>query len=124
MIELLTEGLLHPKIMLISRLVEFYRSQLESPKFCIRFLVRQVAYDLRTKLGRTLHRVASELNVNVEQLNGNLVKSKMKYAAVPVDESWRSPLALELMKIRNGDADIAGFTNDEVETMLSFVCCA
>ena len=44
-----------------------------------------------------------------------LVKSKMKYAAVP--------LAIELMKIRNGEADIAGFTNEDVENMLSLVCC-
>ena len=27
---------LHPKIMLISRMIGFYKSQLESPKFCIR----------------------------------------------------------------------------------------
>ena len=29
-----------PKVMLISRLVRFYRAQIDSPKFHVRFLVR------------------------------------------------------------------------------------
>ena len=45
---------LHPKIMLISRMIGFYKSQLESPKFCIRYLANIAADDLTTALGRTL----------------------------------------------------------------------
>ena len=122
LIEPLSDGLLHPKVMLISRLVEFYRSQLESPKFCIRFLMRLTASDLRTKLGRTLCKVATELNVEVDQLDGKLVKNALQYSTSPDCEAWRIPIAVELLDLRSGRADVIGFSKEEIDDMLRCVC--
>ena len=96
-----SEHLLHSMVMIKSRLVEFYKSQLNSQKFCIRFLLRLAADDLRTVLGRSLNRIAAELKLDVEEMNGKHVKSKLKYKALPDDEKWRVPLGLELMAVRD-----------------------
>ena len=47
-------GHLHLKTMLMARLVNFYKSSLNSPKFTVRFLARLAEKDFRTTLGQTL----------------------------------------------------------------------
>ena len=53
MIEPLSQSL-HPKVMLLSRLVGFYKAQSKSPKMSIRFLIGISENDQRTNLGKTL----------------------------------------------------------------------
>ena len=122
LIEPFSNGLLHPMVMIKSRFVDFYKSQLNSPKFCIRFLMRLAADDLRTVLGRTLNRIAADVNVNVDDLNGKIVKMKMKYEQLPDGETWRVPLGLQLMAVRDGRDFVPGFTDDDILTMLSYTC--
>ena len=109
-------------VMIKSRLVEFYRSQLDSPKFCIRFLMRLAVDDLRTVLGQSLSRIAAELKVKVKEINGKLVKSKLKYRVLPDGENWRVPLGLELMAVQDDRNSLPGFTDVEIETILRYVC--
>ena len=45
MIEPLSDCI-HPKIMLLSRMVAFYKMQLDSPKFCIRYLIKLAEKDI------------------------------------------------------------------------------
>ena len=59
-------GQTHPKVMLATRLVRFYRNQLISPKFKMRFLIRLATDDKRTVLGRTLANISEECNCSVE----------------------------------------------------------
>ena len=73
---------LHPKVIMISRLVGFYQSQLSSPKFCIRYLIKLAESDLRTSLGRTLHYATDELTPS-------LVKRKLQYMEIPENKKWR-----------------------------------
>ena len=43
---------------------------------------------------------------------------------VPQEELWRVPLGRELIGIKNGNCTIPGFSDDEVEHLLQFVCAS
>ena len=95
---------LHPKVMLISRLVGFYRAQLESPKFSIRYLMKLAETDLRTSIGRTLNYVAVHSGISYdeyEKLTPALVKRKITYEEQPADQVWRNSFAHEIKMIKN-----------------------
>jgi hypothetical protein len=116
-------GCLHPKIMLASRFTSFYKSLVNCPKFCVRYLARLAETDMRTVMGRTLHHLMQQCTVNqLENLNPGLVKKSMKYSAIPEAEDWRVPLALELKDIRDGKCTLSEFSNSEVEELLAYAC--
>ena len=112
----------HPKVMLATRLVRFYRAQLDSPKFRVRFLVRLAENDMRTVLGRSLDSIAKECNHDVETLTPYLVKSKLRYAAVPIGQEWKLPLVTELYSLKCNEKSLPGFTYDEIDAMLQYIC--
>ena len=112
----------HPKVMLTSQLVSFYKAQLSSPKFRMRFLEHLAVNDKRTVLGSNLERIAGECGCGIEQLTSKVVKSRLRYVNVPNDQEWRVHLASELYDIRNESRTIPGFSSDEIECMLQYVC--
>ena len=127
MIEPLSECL-HLKTMISSRYATFHRSLVQSKKLPVRFLARLTEKDNRTVLGRTLSRLMQFCEVNdddMSRLNSSLIKKKMTYKDVPIDDDWRVNLGKELMKVRNGQVvDLPGFSTEECEEMLRYVCVA
>ena len=120
LIEELT-GSLHPKVMMCSRYAGFHQSLLTCDKFAVRYLARLHQEDQRTVFGRTLRQIARECTVDFPAKK-NIVKKKMKYFAVPEEESWRPSLLSDLLKSRNNISTLPGFSLDEVDEMLKFVC--
>ena len=124
LIEPLSDSL-HPKIMLISRMIGFYKSQLVSPKLSIRFLVNVAANDMTTALGRTLHYAVQECGIkdnDFQRLTPALIKKKMKYMEAPTDVQWRVDLACELRRLRDADLVLENFSYEEIEELLLFAC--
>ena len=124
LIEPLT-GSLHPKVMLSSRLVSFYRGLIKSPKFSIRFLARLAERDMRTVLGGTLRYLLQQCSLEdfeFEKLSPTLVKKRMVYARAPLGEEWRNLLAVELLSIRNEELLVEGFSSPELEAMFAYTC--
>ena len=83
---------IHPKIMLISRMIGFYRMHLGSPKFCVRYLLKLAETDMRTTLGSTLSYVASSCgisNTEFHRLSPGLVKRRMKYGEAQDEDNWQ-----------------------------------
>ena len=116
---------IHPKIMLISRMIGFYHMQLGSPKFCVRYLLKLAETDMRTNLGRTLSYAASSCgisNTEFHKLNPGLIKRRMKYAEAPDEDNWQVQLACELKLLRDDKMVIEGFNSQEIEELFNFVC--
>ena len=75
---------LHLQTMLMSRLVNFHKGLIKSPKFTIRFLARLAENDHRTVFGNNLNWLLSKCNLeNVEELSPRIVKEKVLY--IPED---------------------------------------
>jgi hypothetical protein len=125
MIEPLSQCL-HLKTMIASRFSTFHRSLVNSKKLPVRFLARLSERDNRTVLGWTLSKLLQLCDVNdddLSQLNSSMIKKKFCYRAAPVDELWRIELGKELLMVRNGDkVELPGFTKDECEELLKYVC--
>ena len=117
---------LHLKTMIASRYVSFYRTLITSKKTPVRFLARIAEQDQRTVLGRTLSKLLHECNLETDDLSkltASLVKKKLEYKTVPVNEEWRVGLGHELLKIRDDDhTELPGFSPEECEELLKHVC--
>ena len=115
-------GYLHPRTMLASRLVKFYRSCCDSYKLVMRLLVHLVESDNRTVLRRTLTLLLRECNLNnqsPEQLTPNILKTSCKYAAIPQDETWRLNLVKEIMDTKLA---IPEFDKTELKSIMKCLC--
>ena len=110
--------------MLSSRYVTFYRSLVTSPKLSVRFLAHLFENDQRTVLGRTLNTLASLCKISdISLLSPNVVKAKLKYFAVPLEEECRAKLVQDLLQVSDQfSMYLPGFTTEEVNTMLKYAC--
>ena len=118
LIEPISESL-HPKVMLSSRYVSFVKSLSSSPKYVVRVLASLCVEDLRTVMGRTLQRLASECQCELETLSSLMIKNKMKYFSLPREEEWRIPILRELT---SQSVQIPGFTLEEIQVMTEHLC--
>ena len=116
---------LHPKVMIASRYVTFYRSLVNSKKFSVRFLARLNERDNRTVLGKTLKSLLDQCHLpgsKLEDLTASLVKKKCSYFNAPANELWRLPLLKELLKIRNGQLLLKDFDSKETNDLINHLC--
>ena len=118
-------GSLHLKGMLASRYVTFFNSLVNSKKMPVRFLARLAQEDLRTVMGKTLCSLLSSCDLTPDQtsqLTASVVKRKICYFATPNTEAWREDMSLELLKLRQGQLELPGFTSSEREEILEHIC--
>ena len=116
----------HPKVMLLSRLVGFRKTLANSPKFSIRYLCHVTEKDHSTVFGRTLHSILKECDLKeneFDKLNPQLVKRKILYQKVPEEEQWRVPVIREILGIRNGTTvNMTGLDIHQLNDILEHVC--
>ena len=115
-------GSLHPKVMLASRYFGFAKAMLDSPKYPVRVLARLSSTDHRTVMGRTLSQIGRECGLagwDMVKLSSVRIKEKMKYFAVPLNETWRTGFLSELL---DNQLEIPGLNNDEIQEMVSYLC--
>ena len=60
--------------------------------------------------------------MNINELKYCDVKENFKYKPVPDKELWRIPLLKEIIEVITGTYQIEGFTHEEIDEMLEFVC--
>ena len=61
-------------------------------------------------------------NTNIVNLSPQLVKTDMRYFELPENQSWRLPVIFDLLQARNNNAEITGFSKQEVEDLLRYTC--
>ena len=116
---------LHPKVMLASRYVTFYKSLVGSTKFTVRFLSRMNEMDKRTVLGKTLSSILEMCSLpesRFSDLNAKMVKDRCSYFKVPGTEQWRLPLLTELLAVKNQNLLLGEFETEEIEEMIDYLC--
>ena len=113
---------LHLKTMVLGKLVTFYRSLLQSDKLPVRFLARLQEHDERTVMGHTITKLSIICNVDRTKISAAVVKAKLCFRQIPDSEKWRESIANELLRVREADLEVPGFTNDEISEILDYVC--
>ena len=125
LIEPLSDSL-HLKTILASKFVTFHESLMTSSKLPVRFLAHLVADDLRTVHGRNLYGIATLCGmrqpIDFGQLRSRLVKNSVRYRTIPDSEEWRVNMCKELLNVRENDVTVPGFSSDELEELLGYLC--
>ena len=114
---------LHLKTMIASRFVTFHSSLRNSSKFPVRFLANLSENDLRTIHGKNLAEISRLCDHPVSSLTSKIVKEKLCYRVVPDNQEWRVKMCKEVKSIRdNRETSLPGFTDDEINQILQFLC--
>ena len=111
---------LHLKVMLCSRLCNFVKSILTSPKYQVRLMGSLCVDDQRTVSGRNLSNIRKGCGVTRgNALTAGYVKKNLKYFQIPADEVWREKLIKELI---SSEVEVNGFSQEEVNEMVEYLC--
>ena len=79
--------------------------------------------DQRTVHGKTLAYLLDQCKLStVNDLTPHIIKKTLKFESVPPELDWQVSLAKELLNTRRGELVIAGFTKEETDLMLNYVC--
>ena len=116
---------LHPKVMIASRYVTFYRSLVNSEKFGVRFLAKLNERDQRTVLGKTLSSLLGQCGLHesrLRELCASIVKRKLTYFSVPEIEQWRVPMLQELLRIRDGNLLLENMGQQDINEIIEHLC--
>ena len=104
----------------------FHKGLRSCSKLPVRFLARLYEEDLRTVHGRNVFEITKLCGLescNMERIKPSLVKKAVTYREIPTDESWRVGLCEELLAIRDDDDSyVPGFDDDDLESILSYIC--
>ena len=112
----------HPKTFLSSRFVKFAKSLSTSMKSSVRYLSSLCKEDYRTRLGRTLGKIAAECGVSSSVLSPSTVKRNLFYFPVPDDQQWRAPLLTELLDVRSKHLFIENLISDQISLIIDNIC--
>ena len=78
--------------------------------------------DLRTVYGNNLHMISKMCDTEIGGLSTILVKNKVKYRQMPVDEEWRIPLLTEMLFARENNVEIEGLSRIDINHIIMYVC--
>ena len=112
----------HIKQALIQRSVGFMKRLSSSRKDVLRKTFEICKKDCRTTTGSNIRNIMLESKVNsFEQLSKTDLKM-LKFHPAPQEDQWRIPLIKDLVDIRDGISDVIGWSKDELEASLDFLC--
>lgn len=78
--------------------------------------------DLRTVYGNNLNMISKMCDTEIGGLLTILVKNKVKYRQMPVDEEWRIPLLTEMLFARENNVEIEGLSRIDINHIITYVC--
>ena len=111
-------GTQHMKRSIFKAFVSFANKLQNSSKEVIRDVFHLVKEDIRSKIRNisldcAVDQVRPFAEVNIENKD---------FFPTPPDSAWKAPLIRELIDIRDGDCDNAGWTTEEVNFTLDYLC--
>ena len=113
----------HAKTIMMKNFLRFCELIMKSKKEALKSVFLKVRRNIQSYTGKNLRKMMVLMKKrNITELKSCDVKEHFKYKPVPEDELWRIPLLKEIIEVRTGTYEIEGFTNEEIDEMLEFVC--
>ena len=114
---------MHPLVALSCRFINFNKSLKDSSKPSIRLLAKVKRNDRRTVHGNNLALIAKRSETNdLDNISSHIVKTNMKYSAIPENETWRLSLIKDMLSIRTGNESLEIFEQNDINDMLLIAC--
>ena len=85
-------------------------------------MLSHISHDVRSTTGLNLRKILLQTNkVSVDQLGKSDIHS-ISYFPTPDDEIWKERMAIELLDVRANQLEVEGFEQEELETLLEYLC--
>ena len=89
----------------------------------MRLLARFFEADKRTVLGKTLETLCRLCRARYpSDPTSQCVKANLRYCQTPAAESWRGNMTTELLNLRRDNLSLSGFSSEELQAILDYVC--
>ena len=115
-------GLPHLRKLLLRRYATFIAAIEASKKRSLKRLLKLSKTDARTTTGRNLRYLMIALGKNLVETIREEDIDTMEYHTIPEDETWRIDLLKEIIEVKENEYEVHGFTNEELEEIVNFVC--
>ena len=113
----------HAQTVMMKNFLRFCELILKSDKLALKKVFLQERTDARTVTDNNLKKIMNLMNKEtVFDLKSGEVKHVFKYSPVPDEDFWRITSLHELLKVKGRSIRIDGFSTEEVDEMLEFVC--
>ena len=112
---------LHLKTLLCSRFANFFKNIDKSDNVTVRVLVNLCLKDNNSVLCRNINFISTNCDLPINELSKELVKKKMTFSDIPVNEEWKIEVLNELLNTRH-DFMIQEFDKTEIDFMIYFIC--
>ena len=116
----------HLKILLIRRFLKFVVAILEGEKSSCRLLLRTILGTTHSTTGNNIRKIGLEagLRLDTEDIKSKIeeVCEKISFAEMPEDQLWRVASVKELSLIKSKNLQVEGFSSDEIDEMLQYIC--
>ena len=110
------------KKVLIKRFLTFIQSIKNSKKIALKNLFYCIKDDCRSVTGSNLANIKALVNKsNIDELVPADCMD-IDYNVIPVEEVWRVEVVKELTDVKFGEAELSGFSKDEIQCILEDVC--
>ena len=107
-------GIPHIKKTLVKNFLSFINQIKKSNK--------SVSKDKNCSTGSHLIHIMKLVNKeNIDELNVTDYQL-IEYHKIPAEEEWRIGVVRDIIDVRNGEANLEGFSIKDLENMLDFVC--
>ena len=113
---------MHLRQTLVSRFLGFVDQIRSSKKTIPRMLLYHIKYDVRSTTGKNLRNILLQTGKdNIEDLTKSDSRS-IKYHPIEKEEEWKVGLLNDLVDIRDGRQHLEGFSDDEMCSLINFIC--
>ena len=112
----------HVKFMLLKGFLNFREQVFKSSKSVLKSLFAICESDCRSITGKNLRKImllSEKDSINCLQKSDLIL---LKYFPVPVNAAWRMDVLEELIDARNNFCEIPGFTSEEINELIQFIC--
>ena len=112
----------HLKTILIRKFLSFIGQLEKCPKKIVGNLLRLIKHDVNSTTGANLRQISMLCNKNnINDLNTNDA-DMVEYHPIPEDELWRVNIIRDIIDARQNNTVIEGFSIDELDGYMDFVC--
>ena len=115
-------GCRHLHSVLCSRFLGFIEKVRASQKTIPKLLLSHIMYDVRSTTGSNLRNIMLETDKDDIAILSKSDSEQVKYHPLSKDDEWKKEALIELLDIREGQLEINGLINDEIQQMIETIC--
>ena len=115
-------GCRHLHSVLCSRFLGFIEKVRDSQKTIPKLLLSHIMYDVRSTTGSNLRNIMLETDKDDIAILSKSDSEQVKYHPLSKDDEWKKEALIELLDIREGQLEINGLINDEIQQMIETIC--